>query len=130
LESFALPCETLVELLNFRDEALHLLEIGPCLSVKLHFYLSRDSLYLTDGDTVRLFLAFLLEFGELAWLGDFQEALHVFIVFEFRDAYEVVEEVLEDSHSFFHMSLCALCSLLLRNGRNDLGWVFTVKVAS
>lgn len=129
LQRLALPGQALVQPLYLGDEALHLLQVGPGLSIEEHLHLSGVSLHLADVGVAGLLFALLLELGELAGLSDAQEALHVLVVLELSDVGQVVEEVLQDAHALLDVPLRPLGRLLLGDRWHDLRGISGPEVA-
>ncbi len=61
---------------------------------------------------------------------DIKECLHIFIVEEFWDVEQIVQEILQNFHSFFHMSFGPFGSFFLWDWRNNLAGVSFRKIVS
>ena len=79
--------KALIKFFNLGDEFLHFFQVSASLCIELDLYFSFDCLHLAHQVIDGLFLALLFELGEFAWLAYSQESLHIFVVFELRNAH-------------------------------------------
>lgn len=115
MQSLASSSDFFVESFHLGYELLHFLSVCFSGLIKIDCDLTTFSLNNTGSSNRLYFISVCLELGQFGCVSYLQKALDVSIVEELGDIDNVIQEVLQNLHTFLDVSLGSLRCLLFRN---------------